>query len=97
MSDAPKVQWEQMTMSGKPLDHWLATLPGSVCFASVNMRVDGTWKVNLTPKGRDIRTIPIYSDPYLTREKAMAHVEKWAKYHWRTVPMAERPPCQMGR
>ncbi|PXV60648.1 hypothetical protein SAMN04487785_102376 [Dyella jiangningensis] len=84
-------------MSGQPLDHWLATLPGSVCFASVNMRIDGTWKVNLMPKGDGLNVIPIYSQPYRTREKAMAHVERWAHYHWRKVPPAVPKPRMMDR
>lgn len=86
-------------MSGQLLDQWLATLDSagpSVCFASVNMRVDGTWKVNLSPKGRSIEVMPIYAYPYLTREKAMEHVERWARCHWRSVPRGGQPPGKMG-
>lgn len=73
-------------MSGQPLDHWLATVPGSVVFASVSKRLDGTWSVNFSPKGRGLREPISYFYPYMTREKAMRHVERWASYHWQSLP-----------
>lgn len=79
-------------MSGQPLNHWMATVPGSVCFASVSQRLDGTWCVNFSPKGRGLHEPITYRYPYLTREKAMAHVERWAACHWRSVPEAQPHP-----
>lgn len=78
-------------MSGQLLDHWMATVAGSVVFASVSKRPDGTWCVNFSPKGRGLREPISYHYPYATREKAMAHVERWAGYHWARVPKAEPP------
>ena len=92
---APPVQWTQVTMSGQPLNHWMATVPGSVCFASVSQRLDGTWCVNFSPKGRDLRDPISYHYPYATREKAKAHVERWAHFHWAKVPA--EPPRGLAR
>ena len=85
-------------MSGRALDHWMArvaTTPPSVCFASVNKMLNGQWKVNFSPKGRALRDPITYAGPYLTREKAMAHVERWAACHWRSVPA--EPPRGLAR
>jgi hypothetical protein len=90
---APSVEWNQVNMSGKPLPHWLATVAGSVIFASVSQQPSGSWCVNFSPKGRGLREPISYHYPYATREKAMAHVERWAAHHWATLPKAGPPPC----
>lgn len=93
MSERPAIEWEQVKMSGTPLPHWMArvaTEPRSVVFASVNRMLDGNWKVNFSPKGRGLRDPITYVGPYLTREKAMKHVERWACFHWAKVPPEPR-------
>ena len=55
MSDAVAITWEQVKMSGVPLDHWLASIASparSVIFASVSRSLQGQWGVDFSPKGR---------------------------------------------
>jgi len=76
------------------LDHWTAAIAEpfvSVVFASVSKSLDGTWKVIFTPRGRGSDEPWRYIGPYRTREKAMAHVERWARAHWATVPRWSHP------
>lgn len=89
MYERQAVEWEQVKMSRQLLDHWMARVPGpprSVAFASVNLTLYGTWKINFSPKGRGLHDPITYIDGYLTREKAMKHVECWARHHGRWVP-----------
>jgi hypothetical protein len=97
MAGEPEIEWEQVTMSGQALDHWMARVaaPRSVVFASVNRMLDGNWKVNFSPKGRGLHDPITYVGPYLTREKAMKHVERWAHFHWAKVPA--EPPRGLAR
>ncbi|WP_162207401.1 hypothetical protein [Dyella japonica] len=94
------INWEQVQLGGKPREHYMATVAApfkSVSFASVNQMLDGQWKVNFTPKGRGLREPITYHGPYLTKEKAMQHVERWAKYHWRSVPAWVPPDSRVGQ
>lgn len=89
MSDRPAIEWEQVKMSGTPLPHWMARVIGasrSVVFASVNLTLYGTWKINFSPKGRGLRDPITYIEGYPNREKAMYHVERWAAHHGHRVP-----------
>lgn len=92
----PSVQWNQVSMSGKLLPHWLATVADSVVFASVSQHPHGHWMVNFSPKGRGLHEPISYHGPYSSREKAMGQVERWASFHWRSLPKSKPPPCGMS-
>lgn len=93
MSEPVVIQWEQVKMSGVPLEHWLATISSpvrSVIFASVSRSTLGQWFVNFSPKGRGLRE-PVTHFPYPSREKAVAHIERWGRAHWQTIPLWKHP------
>jgi hypothetical protein len=81
------------------MNHWFARIVHpveTVIFAAVGETLTGTWSITFTPKGRQIDKPESYIGPYKTREKAMLHVERWASYHWRTVPVAVPPRHFVG-
>jgi hypothetical protein len=100
MCEEVVIEWERVSMSGVPLDHWLARVHSparSVVFASVNQTLRGDWKVNFTPKGRGIDKPITYVTGYKTLEKAQRHIERWGRAHWRTLPPWVPPACRIGQ
>lgn len=92
--DGYTLTWEEVT--GLPLERWTARLTApyvSVTFAQVSWaELRGLWVLQFTPRGSDVGK-PCIRGAYRSKGKAMAHVERWASHHWRTVPAWEHPQC----
>jgi hypothetical protein len=89
--DGYELTWEQVRMGTEQLDRWTVRVTEphvSEVFASVSKAAlrPGVWLVRFTPRGSDLHGPCVFSD-YLSREKAVAHVEHWARYHWQHVPV----------
>lgn len=94
MKEACVIDWKQHTVGSMAMNHWFARIVQpveTVIFAAVGQTLTGRWKITFTPKGRGIDKPESFVGPYMSREKAMLHVERWASHHWRTVPVAVPP------
>lgn len=88
-------------MGAIELDRWTIRIASPrvfVVFASVSKAQlrDGVWLLRFTPKGTGI-DCPWQFFDYASREKAVAHIEHWARYHWRTVPVWNPPQGTSAR
>lgn len=93
MPDDITIQWQQVTLGIHSHDQWFACLVApfrSDIFAGVARALDGTWLIELSPKGRGLGQPIIAVKRYLSLAKAKAHVERWAQAHWRHLPQEPR-------
>lgn len=89
-----RLEWQQMSMGGVLHDRWVARITSphlSVEFATIGWaELRDLWVLRFMPAGTGVRC-PIFYGDYRTKEKAMAHVERWALHHWRRVPVWVHP------
>lgn len=81
------VVWTQVRMGQIVVDNWVATLvkPVSTKEFAIICRQGNSWKMELFPKGRIDGNPRTHLARYVSREKAQAHVERWAQHHWRSL------------
>lgn len=58
----------------------------SVVFATVGPTLRGDYLLRVMPDGPDLLA-PVHLVIYLSREKAKVQLERWARYHWRRIPV----------
>lgn len=81
------IEWNQPQLGSAYAATWHCRLLKpfeSINFGYVAQTIHGTWFASLFPKGRGIK--PDFHAPYVTPEKAVNQIERWARYHWRVVP-----------
>jgi hypothetical protein len=85
------VEWAQVDCGRIKLDLWTARVVSpvrTVEFVKVGRRLDGGWNLWFCPKGTSVHQ-PYSIHTYgFNRAKPMAHAERWARAHWRTIPLA---------
>lgn len=85
--DEYALQWTRET--SVPLERWSARLIApyrSGAIAQVNWaELRGRWLLQVMPHGSGMDG-PTCWGVYATKEKAMAQVERWLRYHWRSAP-----------
>jgi hypothetical protein len=96
--DPAHVIWQRTLVGDVTYGPWEAKLEsaGRVCFATIGKCVDGRrWSVTLFPKGWTRHSWHFYCH---SDAKAKAMIERWARYHWRSVlPKEQRGPGGFGK
>lgn len=81
-----KIEWAQRSKDSAIFARLMASVQSEV-FASVGAHLKGGHVLMLSRKGRGADLSAYRTARYQSREKAMAHAERWVLSRWRHIPL----------